>query len=348
MANKQQDKALQNALEQIEKKFGKGAIMQMDNGPIQKIDVISTGSLLVDEVIGIGGIPRGRITEIYGPESSGKTTLTLHIIAEAQKMGLRCAFIDAEQALDLQYASNLGVNIQELILSQPDAGEDGLEIVNMLASSGAVGLIVIDSVSALVPRAEISGEIGDASIGLQARMMSQALRMMTGNVGKSNTSVIFINQLREKIGVMFGSPETTSGGRALKFFASLRLDVRGTKVIKRGTDIVGKETTVKVVKNKLAPPFRKAETQIAFGRGFDINGEIIDLALRYKLIQRSGAWYTDGEIRLGNGKENAKDYLIDNPEYKDALKQKVKESMSMPIVKNSVDLEEDEDEVSGF
>lgn len=327
-----QDKVLDSVLGEIEKKFGKGTIMDLSSNAIDKVPVISTGSLLLDEALGIGGVPRGRITEIYGPESSGKTTLTLHIIAEAQKQGLKCAFIDAEHALDLQYARALGVNTQQLILSQPDSGEDGLEVANMLVSSGAIGLIIVDSVSALTPRAEITGDIGDASIGLQARMMSQALRIMTGNVRKTNTSVIFINQLRMKIGVMFGNPETTSGGNALKFYASIRLDIRGTKAIKKGENAVGKETTVKVVKNKLAPPFKKIKTEITFGQGFDIVGEVIDLSVSFGFLEKKGAWYKLDDENIGQGKENTKEYLKSNIEVLNRLKAEVREKLTPEVV----------------
>lgn len=307
-------KALSAALSQIEKQFGKGSIMRMgDKGEPDKIDTVSTGSLSLDVALGIGGLPRGRIVEIYGPESSGKTTLTLHAIAECQKAGGVAAFIDAEHALDPVYARKLGVNIEDLIISQPDTGEQALEIADMLVRSGTVDIVVVDSVAALTPRAEIEGDMGDSHMGLQARLMSQALRKLTANIKKANTLVIFINQIRMKIGVMFGSPETTTGGNALKFYASVRLDIRRTGAIKKGEDILGNETKVKVVKNKMAPPFKTAEFDILYGEGISRLGEVIDLGVKYEIISKAGAWYSYNDDRIGQGKENVRQYLKDNP-----------------------------------
>ena len=308
-------KALSAALSQIERQFGKGAVMRM--GDVQTpagIEVISTGSLALDAALGIGGLPRGRVTEIFGPESSGKTTLTLQLTAECQKAGGTAAFIDAEHALDPAYAEKLGVNVDDLLLSQPDTGEQGLEITDMLVRSGSVDLIVIDSVAALTPRAEIEGEMGDSHIGLQARLMSQALRKLTANITRSKTMVVFINQIRMKIGVMFGNPETTTGGNALKFYSSVRLDIRRTGMIKKGEEIVGNETRVKVVKNKMAPPFRKAEFEIRYGEGISKLGELIDLGVVHDLVEKSGAWYSYKSDRIGQGKDNARAYLQENPE----------------------------------
>lgn len=302
------------ALSQIEKQFGKGAIMRLGSDRTMDIDVVSTGSLGLDIALGVGGLPRGRIVEIYGPESSGKTTLTLSVIAEAQRQGLTCAFVDAEHALDPIYAAKLGVNIDDLLCSQPDTGEQALEIVDILTRSGAVNVIVVDSVAALVPKAEIEGEIGDSHVGLAARMMSQAMRKITGNLKNSNTMCIFINQIRMKIGVMFGSPETTTGGNALKFYASVRLDIRRTGAVKEGEEVVGSETRVKIVKNKVAPPFRQAEFQILYGKGIYRNGEIIDLGVQQGLVEKSGAWYSYKGNKIGQGKANAAKYLEDNQE----------------------------------
>ncbi len=308
------EKALQAALSQIDKQFGKGTVMRMGDKEHVAIPSISTGSLGLDIALGIGGLPRGRVVEIYGPESSGKTTLTLSVIAQAQKLGGTCAFIDAEHALDPIYAEKLGVNIDDLILSQPDTGEQALEVTDMLVRSGAIDVLVVDSVAALVPRAEIEGEMGDHHVGLQARLMSQALRKLTGNIKNSNCLVIFINQIRMKIGVMFGNPETTTGGNALKFYASVRLDIRRIGAVKEGEEVVGSETRVKVVKNKVSPPFRQAEFQILYGSGINRMGEIIDLGVKCGLVEKSGAWYAYRGDKIGQGKSNACDYLREHPE----------------------------------
>ena len=310
----EREKALEAALAQIEKQFGKGAIMKMDDSSALNIDTISTGSTSLDIATGVGGVPRGRIVEIYGPESSGKTTLTLHIVAEAQKKGGKAAFIDAEHALDPIYARNLGVNVEDLIVSQPDTGEQALEICDMLARSGALDAIVIDSVAALVPKAEINGEMGDSHVGLQARLMSQALRKIAGAVNKTNTCVIFINQLREKIGVMFGNPETTTGGRALKFYASMRMDVRRIETIKSGDQMLGNRTRVKIVKNKVAPPFKQAEFDIMYGKGISKSGDVLDCAVNEKIIEKAGSWYSYAGDRIGQGRENVKNFLENNPD----------------------------------
>ena len=308
-------KALVAALGQIERQFGKGAVMRMgDEAGPKDIDVISTGSLALDVALGIGGLPKGRVIEIFGPESSGKTTLTLQVVAECQKLGGTAAFVDAEHALDPSYAEKLGVNVDDLLVSQPDTGEQALEITDMLVRSGAVDVVVVDSVAALTPRAEIEGDMGDSHMGLQARLMSQALRKLTGNIKRSNTMVIFINQIRMKIGVMFGSPETTTGGNALKFYSSVRLDIRRIGSIKKGEEVLGNETRVKVVKNKLAPPFKKAEFEILYGEGISRLGELIDLGVEHELVKKAGAWYSYGSDRIGQGKENAKAYLKENPE----------------------------------
>ena len=308
-------KALSAALGQIEKQFGKGSVMRLgDSIATRDIDVVSTGSLGLDIALGIGGLPRGRIVEIYGPESSGKTTLTLQVVAEIQKMGGTAAFVDAEHALDPQYAEKLGVNISELLVSQPDTGEQALEITDMLVRSGAVDVIVIDSVAALTPKAEIEGEMGDSHMGLQARLMSQALRKLTGNIKRSNALVIFINQIRMKIGVMFGNPETTTGGNALKFYASLRLDIRRIGALKNGEEVVGNQTRVKVVKNKVSPPFREAEFEILYGKGISREGELIDMGAMHGLVEKSGSWYAYEGERIGQGKDNARTYLIEHPE----------------------------------
>lgn len=309
------DKALAAALAQIDKHFGKGSVMRLgDYEPVSEIDIISTGSLNLDIALGIGGLPRGRVVEIYGPESSGKTTLTLHVIAECQKKGGTAAFIDAEHALDPLYAEKLGVKVADLLISQPDTGEQALEIADMLVRSGAVDVLVVDSVAALTPKAEIEGEMGDQHMGLQARLMSQALRKLAANIKRSNTLVIFINQIRMKIGVMFGSPETTPGGNALKFYASVRLDIRRTAAIKKNEEVIGNETRVKVVKNKVAPPFRTAEFEILYGHGISREGEVIDLGVAHDIIEKSGAWYDYGGKHMGQGKENVRQFLRDNPE----------------------------------
>jgi recombination protein RecA len=307
-------KALNAALSQIEKQFGKGAVMRMGDVPaVRDVDIISTGSLGLDLALGIGGLPRGRVIEIYGPESSGKTTLTLQVIAEAQKMGGTAAFVDAEHALDPLYAEKLGVDVDELLVSQPDTGEQALEITDMLVRSGSVDVVVVDSVAALTPKAEIEGDMGDSHMGLQARLMSQALRKLTANIKRSNTMVIFINQIRMKIGVMFGNPETTTGGNALKFYASVRMDIRRIGAIKKGEEIIGNETRVKVVKNKVAPPFKQAEFQILYGEGISREGEIIDLGVSHGYIEKSGAWYSYNGERIGQGKDNVREFLKQNP-----------------------------------
>jgi recombination protein RecA len=331
--NAEKAKALQAALAQIEKQFGKGSIMRLGAGEvIEDIQVVSTGSLGLDIALGVGGLPRGRVVEIYGPESSGKTTLTLQVAAEMQKVGGVCAFIDAEHALDIQYAQKLGVNLQELLISQPDTGEQALEIVDALVRSGSVDLIVIDSVAALTPKAELEGEMGDSLPGLQARLMSQALRKLTGTIKKSNTMVIFINQIRMKIGVMFGSPETTTGGNALKFYASVRLDIRRIGSIKRGEEIVGNETKVKVVKNKVAPPFKEAEFDILYGAGISREGEIIDLGVVAKVVEKSGAWYAYNGEKIGQGKDNCREFLKENPALALEIENKVRESLGVPLI----------------
>ena len=318
-------KALAAALAQIEKQFGKGSIMRMGDGDIgEDIQSVSTGSLGLDIALGIGGLPRGRVIEIYGPESSGKTTLTLSVIAEMQKVGGVAAFIDAEHALDPQYAAKLGVNVPELLISQPDTGEQALEIVDMLVRSGSVDIVVIDSVAALTPRAEIEGEMGDSHMGLQARLMSQALRKLTGNIKRTNTMVIFINQIRMKIGVMFGNPETTTGGNALKFYASVRLDIRRTGAIKKGDEVIGSETRVKVIKNKVAPPFRQAEFDILYGEGISRLGEIIELGVNLKFVEKAGAWYSYNGEKIGQGKDNSREFLKENPKIAAEIEAKIR------------------------
>jgi len=323
------EKVLEQTIAQIEKQFGKGSIMKLGDTARETVDVFPTGCLTLDLALGIGGVPRGRIVEIYGPESSGKTTVALHVVAEAQKQGCVAAFIDAEHALDPNYAQRLGVNLEDLYISQPDNGEQALDITESLVRSGAVDLIVIDSVAALTPRAEIDGEMGDSHVGLLARLMSQAMRKLAGITNKSNTCVIFINQLREKVGVMFGNPETTTGGKALKFYSSIRLDVRKADTIKEGTDAIGNRTKIKVVKNKLAPPFRTAEFDIIYGKGISKEGCILDLAIENNLIEKSGAWFAFNGDKIGQGKENAKQYLTDNPELCANLEKQIRE-----IVKN--------------
>jgi recombination protein RecA len=331
--NAEKSKALQAALAQIEKQFGKGTIMRLGAGEvIEDIQVVSTGSLGLDVALGVGGLPRGRVIEIYGPESSGKTTLTLQVVAEMQKLGGVCAFVDAEHALDIQYAQALGVNLQEMLISQPDTGEQALEIVDSLVRSAAVDLIVIDSVAALTPKAELEGDMGDSLPGLQARLMSQALRKLTATIKKANCTVIFINQIRMKIGVMFGSPETTTGGNALKFYASVRLDIRRVGNIKKGEDVIGSETKVKVVKNKVAPPFKTAEFDILYGEGISREGEIIDLAVAANLVDKSGAWYAYQGEKIGQGRDNAREFLRENPMLAYEIENKVRASLGVPLL----------------
>ncbi len=331
--NTEKAKALQAALAQIEKQFGKGTIMKLGDGEvIEDIQVVSTGSLGLDIALGVGGLPRGRVVEIYGPESSGKTTLTLQVIAEMQKLGGTCAFVDAEHALDIQYAQKLGVNLQELLISQPDTGEQALEIVDSLTRSGAVDLIVVDSVAALTPKAELEGEMGDSLPGLQARLMSQALRKLTATIKKANCMVIFINQIRMKIGVMFGSPETTTGGNALKFYASVRLDIRRIGSIKKGEEVIGNETRVKVVKNKVASPFKTAEFDILYGEGISRLGEVLDLGVAGHIVEKAGAWYAFNGEKIGQGRDNSREFLKENPELAIEIENKVRESLGIPLV----------------
>ena len=332
------EKALTAALSQIERQFGKGAMMRLGDSPHEKIPSISTGSLGLDVALGIGGLPKGRIVEIYGPESSGKTTLTLQLIAEAQKNGGTCAFIDAEHALDPQYAQNLGVNIEDLLVSQPDTGEQALEICDMVVRSAAVDVVIVDSVAALTPKAEIEGEMGDHHVGLQARLMSQALRKMAGNIKNSNTLVVFINQIRMKIGVMFGSPETTTGGNALKFYSSVRLDIRRIGAIKEGDEIVGNETRVKVIKNKVAPPFKQAEFQIMYGKGIYRFGEVLDLGVSLNLVDKAGAWYSYKGERIGQGKKNACEFLKDNSSTYDEIESQIRSQ----LLNESIESDEDD------
>jgi recombination protein RecA len=328
--DRERAKAVELAVGQIEKQFGKGAIMRLgQKGPIQPIDAISTGSISIDYALGVGGVPRGRVIEIFGPESSGKTTLALQVIAEAQKLGGMAAFVDAEHALDAAYAQKLGVDLDNLLVSQPDNGEQALEIVEVLVRSTGVDVVVVDSVAALVPKAEIEGEMGDAQMGLQARLMSQALRKLTGVVSKSKTSLIFINQLREKIGVMFGNPETTTGGRALKFYASVRIDIRRIASIKDGDAVVGGRTRVKIVKNKVAPPFREAEFDIMYGEGISRMGDLLDLAVEKRIIEKSGAWFAYGGERLGQGRENAKQFLKENPDIARTIEDRVRRELGL-------------------
>lgn len=317
------EKALESALAQIDRQFGKGSVMRLGSEERAPVEVIPTGSIALDVALGVGGLPRGRIIEIYGPESSGKTTLTLHAIANAQRAGGIAAFIDAEHALDPEYAAKLGVDIDALLVSQPDTGEQALEIADMLVRSGSIDLVVIDSVAALVPRAEIEGEMGDTHVGLQARLMSQALRKLTGGLNSTNTTMIFINQLREKIGVFFGSPETTAGGKALKFYASVRLDIRRIETLKDGTEAVGNRTRVKVVKNKMAPPFRQAEFDILYGTGISREGSLIDFGVEHEIVKKSGAWFTYGSEQLGQGKENARRFLLENPDLANEIEEKI-------------------------
>ncbi len=332
LSNSDKVKALGAALAQIEKQFGKGSVMRMDGSVAEEVQVVSTGSLGLDVALGVGGLPRGRVIEIYGPESSGKTTMTLQVIAEMQKLGGTCAFIDAEHALDSIYAQKLGVNLQDLLISQPDTGEQALEITDALVRSGAVDLIVIDSVAALTPRAEIEGDMGDSLPGLQARLMSQALRKLTGSINRTNTMVIFINQIRMKIGVMFGNPETTTGGNALKFYASVRMDIRRTGSIKSGDEVIGNETRVKVVKNKVAPPFREAHFDILYGEGTSREGEILDLGVEAKIVEKSGAWYSYNGERVGQGKDNARIFLKERPDMAREIENKVREHLGVPLL----------------
>ena len=342
MANEEKMKALDAALAQIEKQYGKGSVMKLgDQSANMSIDVVPTGSLSLDLALGLGGMPRGRVIEIYGPESSGKTTVALHVVAEVQKMGGIAGFIDAEHALDLTYASHIGVDIDNLYISQPDNGEQALEITEMMVRSGAVDVIIVDSVAALVPKAEIDGEMGDSHVGLHARLMSQALRKLTGIISKSNCVVIFINQLREKVGVMFGNPETTTGGRALKFYASVRLDVRRIETLKVGGEVVGNRTRVKVVKNKVAPPFKEAEFDIMFGKGISKEGDILDLAVQHDIINKAGAWYSYNGEKIGQGRENTKLYLANNPDIMKEVEQQVRNKCGI-----GVDAEQTENEES--
>ena len=331
--NAEKTKALENAMRQIEKDFGKGSIMKLGEASAKmNIEVIPTGALSLDIALGVGGIPRGRVIEIYGPESSGKTTVALHMIAETQKIGGYAAFIDAEHALDPEYARKLGVDVDNLLISQPDNGEQALEIADALVRSGAIDIIVIDSVAALVPRAEIEGEMGDSHVGLQARLMSQALRKLTGIISKSKCATVFINQIREKVGVMFGNPETTTGGRALKFYSTVRMDVRRIETLKNGNDMIGNRTRVKIVKNKIAPPFKQAEFDIMYGEGISHEGCIVDLGAEFDIINKSGAWYSYGEVRLGQGKEKVKDFLKENPEMAAEIEAKIREHTIAKLV----------------
>jgi len=338
-------KALSAALGQIEKQFGKGSVMRMgDENIIGNLETVSTGSISLDVALGVGGLPRGRVIEIYGPESSGKTTLTLHVVAECQKNGGTAAFVDAEHALDPTYAEKLGVDVDELLVSQPDTGEQALEITDMLVRSGAVDVVVVDSVAALTPRAEIEGEMGDSHMGLQARLMSQALRKLTSNIKRSNTMVIFINQIRMKIGVMFGSPETTTGGNALKFYSSVRMDIRRIGALKRGDEVVGNETRVKIVKNKVAPPFKQVEFDLLYGEGISRHGEIIELGVKAEIIDKAGAWYSYNGDRIGQGKENVRQFLKDNPEIAEDIESQIRALMLPQLADNVVPLDGKKDE----
>ena len=343
--NTERKKALEAALGQIEKQFGKGSVMKLGEYTTMNVEAIPTGALSLDVALGIGGIPRGRIIEVYGPESSGKTTLTLHMIAEAQKMGGEAAFIDAEHALDPVYAKHLGVDIDNLIVSQPDTGEQALEIAEALVRSGALDIIVVDSVAALVPKAEIDGDMGDSHIGLQARLMSQALRKLAGAINKSKCVIVFINQLREKVGVMFGNPETTPGGRALKFYSSVRLDIRKIENLKQDGEVIGNRARVKIVKNKVAPPFREAEFDIIYGKGISKEGNIVDLAVNLDIIEKSGSWFSYNGSKIGQGRENVKKFLIENPEIMEEVEKKIRENVSKAFEKSLLDEETEEDEV---
>ncbi len=345
MENAEKKKALEAALGQIEKQFGKGSVMKLGDFTAMNVEAIPTGALSLDVALGIGGIPRGRIIEVYGPESSGKTTLTLHMIAEAQKLGGEAAFIDAEHALDPVYAKHLGVDIDNLIVSQPDTGEQALEIAEALVRSGALDIIVVDSVAALVPKAEIDGDMGDSHIGLQARLMSQALRKLAGAINKTKTVIVFINQLREKVGIMFGNPETTPGGRALKFYASVRMDIRKIENLKQDGEVVGNRVRVKVVKNKVAPPFREAEFDIMYGKGISKEGNIVDLAVNLDIIEKSGSWFSYNDTRIGQGRENVKKYLIENPDIMKEVEDKIRDNFNKAFEKSLGDeQEETEDE----
>ncbi len=338
----ERDKALDMALSQIEKQYGKGSVMKMGEKGTMKVETVSTGALALDLALGVGGLPRGRVVEIYGPESSGKSTLAMHVVAEAQRNGGICAYIDAEHAMDPVYAKHIGVDIDELLISQPDTGEQALEIADMLVRSGALDVVVIDSVAALTPRAEIEGEMGDSHVGLQARLMSQALRKLTANLNKSNTICVFINQLREKIGVMFGSPETTPGGRALKFYSSVRLDIRRIESIKDGVEVVGNRTRVKVVKNKVAPPFKQCEFDIMYGKGISREGSLLDIGVDLGLVKKSGAWYTYEGEQLGQGRENAKQFLTDNPEIMVEISERIRQQVGIGVEDgDDVDLTDD-------
>ena len=330
--NNEKKEALQLAMAQIEKQFGKGSVMRLGENSHYNVESIPTGALSLDIALGIGGVPKGRIIEIYGPESSGKTTIALHIVAEAQKLGGEAAFIDAEHALDPTYAEALGVDVDSLVVSQPDTGEQALEITEALVRSGAIDVIVIDSVAALVPKAEIDGEMGDSHVGVQARLMSQALRKLAGVVNKSNTICIFINQLREKIGVMYGNPETTAGGRALKFYASVRMDVRRTETLKNGSEFIGNRTRVKIVKNKVAPPFKEAEFDMMYGQGISRESNVLDVAVNLEIIRKGGSWFSYGEDRLGQGRENVKQYMIENPDFTDMIENQIREKLGMPLL----------------
>lgn len=344
MENAEKKKALEAALGQIEKQFGKGSVMKLGDFTAMNVEAIPTGALSLDVALGIGGIPRGRIIEVYGPESSGKTTLTLHMIAEAQKLGGEAAFIDAEHALDPVYAKHLGVDIDNLIVSQPDTGEQALEIAEALVRSGALDIIVVDSVAALVPKAEIDGDMGDSHIGLQARLMSQALRKLAGAINKTKTVIVFINQLREKVGVMFGNPETTPGGRALKFYASVRMDIRKIENLKQDGEVVGNRAKVKVVKNKVAPPFREAEFDIMYGKGISKEGNLVDLAVNLDIIEKSGSWFSYNDTRIGQGRENVKKFLIENPEIMAEVEQKIRDNFNKAFEQSLDNEEKSEDE----
>lgn len=338
----QRKAALDVAIRKIEKNFGKGSIMRMGDAADMKIATVSSGSLAIDKALGVGGYPRGRIVEIYGPESSGKTTVALQAVAEVQRQGGTAAYIDAENALDPQYAEALGVDVDDLLLSQPDTGEEGLEIADALISSGAVDLVVVDSVAALVPRAEIEGEMGDAHVGLQARLMSQALRKLSGEINKTKTIAIFINQIREKVGVMFGNPETTTGGRALKFYSTIRMEIRRSEQIKNGTNVIGNRTKIKIVKNKVAPPFKRAEVDIMYGEGISKTGELLDMAVEQDLVKKSGAWYSYGDERIGQGRENAKKWLAEHPDSMTELMNKVREANGMEPLKDTANKTQNE------